>query len=441
MCGLRPLTAKKKKKMSWLARSIANSLHLDDDDDGAEENDVVPDRSNLDTSPTNHYQIPPPKDDRTQSPPEQLEENEFQSRGVKEDLTEFKQTLTRQFWGVASFLAPPPTTHDNQQGSSNNLDESGAPDQSDEEDPLDSGIGVSEMSRMGSNYYPLGSEENEGENGNGDYGEEEEEEEGLSAVGITDEVLAFASNIAHHPETWLDFPLDEEEDLDDFDMSDAQKEHALAIQHFAPRLAALRIELCPFHMSENYFWKIYFVLLHSRLNKLDADILSTPQVMEARAMWMQELHKQRKPESNWFERSTSYMNDHENVLQEDLVPTSSCRTPEIMSPRMYAAEPTTSTMTTDCETEKHPIESTEVQFIDKAVIVEKQVVAEDKNLLVGRSSKIQIPNYEDDYDDWPDEDSDLGRQNETAICVGNEDDISFSDLEDDDSVPMNPKVV
>lgn len=202
--------------MSWLARSIANSLHLDDDDDddGAEENDVVPDQSNLDTSPTNHYQIPPPKDDRTQSPPEQLEENEFQSRGVKEDLTEFKQTITRQFWGVASFLAPPPTTHDNQQGSSNNLDESGAPDQSDEEDPLDSGIGVSEMSRMGSNYYPLGSEENEGENGNGDYGEEEEEEEGLSAVGITDEVLAFASNIAHHPETWLDFPLDEEEDLD-----------------------------------------------------------------------------------------------------------------------------------------------------------------------------------------------------------------------------------
>jgi len=34
------------------------------------------------------------------------------------------------------------------------------------------------------------------------------------AVGITDEVLAFARNIAMHPETWLDFPLDEEEDLD-----------------------------------------------------------------------------------------------------------------------------------------------------------------------------------------------------------------------------------
>jgi hypothetical protein len=64
----------------------------------------------------------------------------------------------------------------------------------------------------------------------------------------------------------------------DFDMSDAQQEHTLAIQHLAPRLAALRIELCPCHMTESYFWKVYFVLLHSRLKKHDADNLSTPQV-------------------------------------------------------------------------------------------------------------------------------------------------------------------
>ena len=47
-----------------------------------------------------------------------------------------------------------------------------------------------------------------------DEGEEKEEElEGDCAVGVTEEVLAFARNIAMHPETWLDFPLDEEEDL------------------------------------------------------------------------------------------------------------------------------------------------------------------------------------------------------------------------------------
>ena len=40
------------------------------------------------------------------------------------------------------------------------------------------------------------------------------EEHGFGGVGITDEVLAFARNIGMHPETWLDFPIDEEEDLD-----------------------------------------------------------------------------------------------------------------------------------------------------------------------------------------------------------------------------------
>lgn len=38
------------------------------------------------------------------------------------------------------------------------------------------------------------------------------------AVGLTNEVVAFANSIAVHPETWLDFPLPEEED-DDGDFS------------------------------------------------------------------------------------------------------------------------------------------------------------------------------------------------------------------------------
>lgn len=34
------------------------------------------------------------------------------------------------------------------------------------------------------------------------------------AVGLTNEVVAFANSIAVHPETWLDFPLPEDEDDD-----------------------------------------------------------------------------------------------------------------------------------------------------------------------------------------------------------------------------------
>lgn len=66
--------------------------------------------------------------------------------------------------------------------------------------------------------------------------------------------------------------------LADFDMSDAQQEHALAVERLVPRLAALRMELCPGYMSETCFWKIYFVLLHPRLDQHDAEVLSTPQV-------------------------------------------------------------------------------------------------------------------------------------------------------------------
>ncbi|CAK9167534.1 unnamed protein product, partial [Ilex paraguariensis] len=39
------------------------------------------------------------------------------------------------------------------------------------------------------------------------------EDQIVDVVGITEEVLAFARNIAHHPETWLDFLLSEEKDI------------------------------------------------------------------------------------------------------------------------------------------------------------------------------------------------------------------------------------
>ncbi|CAD6342759.1 unnamed protein product [Miscanthus lutarioriparius] len=63
-------------------------------------------------------------------------------------------------------------------------------------------------------------------------------------------------------------------------MTDAQQDHALAVESLAPELADLRIELCPSHMSEGCFWKIYFVLLHPKLRKDDAEILSTAQLKQ-----------------------------------------------------------------------------------------------------------------------------------------------------------------
>lgn len=61
-------------------------------------------------------------------------------------------------------------------------------------------------------------------------------------------------------------------------MTDARQDHALAVESVAPELSDLRIEHF-FHISEGCFWKIYFVLLHPKLRKEDAVLLSTPQVI------------------------------------------------------------------------------------------------------------------------------------------------------------------
>ncbi|KAM3688499.1 hypothetical protein ACJW31_10G154800 [Castanea mollissima] len=405
--------------MSWLARSLANSLRIDDDDDDTdandedEENDVASEYPNdSDPSPSSTTKL------SHQDNNGGLESEEAQSRGVKEDLSELKLTLTRQLWGVASFLAPPP------------------PPSSSSQSQPSSPSAHSDLRRLRfDDRAEISKKMNADSFGSEMEPESDLEERGFGGVGITDEVLAFARNIGMHPETWLDFPIDEEEDLDDFDMSKAQQEHVLAIQYLAPRLAALRIELCPCHMSESYFWKVYFVLLHSRLNKHDADILSTPQVVAARSMWMQELQKQTKEETGWFSRSTSYAKGRANALEEDFDP---------IPGSTFASKHTSSSMATDFETEKYPVESTELQFIDKSVIAEKTVIKTgNKDSPVGPSSKPPVQNFEDDEDEWPEEDSDFGAYSGTAYCMGNEDDISFSDLEDvdDGRVPIKTKMV
>ena len=132
-------------------------------------------------------------------------------------------------------------------------------------------------------------------------------------------------------------------------------------------------------------------------------------------------------------------------MHGDLIPSSSSYFAfETLSPRTYTSEPASS-ITTDYETEKHPVESTDMPFVDKSVIEEKPVsYTEDKDHLVSTSSKILIPTFEDDEIDWPeDDDSQFGGYSGAAICVENEEDISFSDLEDvdDSTTPTKSKIV
>lgn len=468
--------------MSWFARSLASSLRATDEEHDDEE-------------------------DREEEEDEE-EESRRHGRGMKEDLSELTKSFTKQLWGVASFLAPPPATsiHDADpslrysptsvsnpdpypsfEGNSQQVDSLNRIENSSSGSPTENAQGLTGirsdlaeirgsvktgLSRFSSNKAVHGisklastlltfKEESEGEEfreaESGDFEEEEEnlgalEEEGdsrafeeeesfKSAVGITDEVLTFARNISMHPETWLDFPLfDDEDDTDDFNLSDIQKEHALAIERLAPRLAALRIELCPGFMSEGRFWKIYFVLLHSRLNKQDALLLSTPQIVEARVLLMQELQNRTKVQTGKSRSDMAYSEEkrtpfppeekfsNQSILSNKNVKTGSFKIVSLQSATSVAANDF------QRDDQLSAISSQKQIFNDQCCAPREDSLFQNKNVLSGtvKLSDLQYQE-EEEVDDWLEEEP-VGEDVPacTTARLGDEEDVSFSDLEDED---------
>ncbi|XVF59228.1 hypothetical protein PTKIN_Ptkin07bG0259000 [Pterospermum kingtungense] len=434
--------------MSWLARSIANSLRLDEDDD---------DHSNASPNPKPESDPNPIRSSPSHSHSSSSDPNT--PRGVKEDLSELTKTLTSQFWGVASFLAPPPPHSSDQQPYHAEEEEKSLRPPSD--DPhelsdealiagirsdlseiggkfktgiskLSNNIGVSEFTKIASNFLQFGSE-----------GESLEEFESGNVVGLTEEVVAFARDITMHPDTWLDFPVPDDADFDDFDMSDAQQEHALAVEHLVPRLAALRIELCPGYMSEGCFWKIYFVLLHPRLNKHDAELLSTPQIVEARAMLMQGIQYRAKVNTTEGHSQSDTSNIMADLPCDESLSVLSPTQTKPLPLKASGTEVAAIAVPIEVETEKHPVQSTEIQVVDKSVIEEEPMKMTKHQHSTSGSSGVSIEKFEDDGDEWlKEETSEVVGTSATTIPLGNDEDVSFSDLEDDDDdVPISYKKV
>jgi len=79
----------------------------------------------------------------------------------------------------------------------------------------------------------------------------------------------------------------------------------------------------------------------------------------------------------------------------------------------------------EIEIEKHPIQVTEVAVVDKSVI--KEELPKDHS----ETSNILQDAFDNDIDDWFDEEADLAGH--PTIHIGDEEDVSFSDLEEDDA--------
>ncbi|PWA75981.1 BSD-like protein [Artemisia annua] len=333
--------------MSWLARSIANTLNLDDDKNNNSPNEG----------------------------------------GIKQDLSDLTQTLTQ---GITSFISPGPSD-----GIRRDFAEIGGKFRTSISN-LSNNLHVADFTKLASHLLHLDSDS---------------DSDGDDVVGVTDEVVVFVKDVVMHPQTWLDFPLPHNEN-EDFKLSDVQQEHVLAVERLVPGLSALRIELCPGYMSESSFWKIYFVLLHPRLERHAAELLSTHEILKVRATLTHEL------------KNRPYALSNEEPPGSNL---SSGNLPDSVPLEVSAMETCTPAVSTDTGTVKHPSHSDEIPIVDKSQIQEEPH---------------DTAKAEDDTDDWLKEESSEIVSSRVTIPIGNDEDVSFSDFEDDDddgNIPIHYK--
>ncbi|XP_027337627.1 uncharacterized protein LOC113851362 [Abrus precatorius] len=105
--------------------------------------------------------------------------------------------------------------------------------------------------------------------------EEEEEEEEESIYGITEELINHIKSFTL--DTFKNFPLRDEDEgtygeetqssstIVRKDLSQWQERHAILILSRVKEISQLRYVLCPRHLKENKFWKIYFKLARSHV--------------------------------------------------------------------------------------------------------------------------------------------------------------------------------
>lgn len=160
------------------------------------------------------------------------------------------------------------------------------------------------------------------------------------------------------------------------------------------------------------------------------------QIVEARAMLSYELKKgaNEKQESDPSGSGTIYAKGIADSTKEQHLSVPPSVQSDLVPPHASTIRSAPQPAAVDLETEKHTVQSSEIQIIDKPVI-EEGPLKETKfqQPLSNSSSKVADEKYEDDADDWlKEETSEIDGVGETSIPIENDEDVSFSDLEDDD---------
>ncbi|KAK9213196.1 hypothetical protein WN943_002583 [Citrus x changshan-huyou] len=310
--------------------------------------------------------------------------------GVKEELSVLGENIGRQLRGVAAFLAPPPITESQSQsrpsdsptlqGIRDDLVEIGGSFKSGLS-LLSGNKAVAGFSKLASNLLQFRNQD--------DYGEEFD-----GVAGITGEVVEFVKEISLRSECWTDFPLSLD---DDFEMSDAQREHAFSVERLVPSFTDLRISLCP-HLGDNRFWMIYFILLLPRLNEEDFELLSTPKARTSIHMLSR----------LFFSKFYLHIIATRNMLLQKLQTTRNVQV---------------GNNTSDASQKSSEIGETQEENIGSR---EKDVTK-----IVNATKDLEIED-EENTEQWLEEDdTDTGFSVSTRKEIHHEEDVSFSDLEDE----------
>lgn len=102
-------------------------------------------------------------------------------------------------------------------------------------------------------------------------------------------------------------------------------------------------------------------------------------------------------------------------------------------------EEPSSDITPERESEKFSISTTDVEIVDKSVIEEELAVKNDSRTSAVES-KLRFEADDDEVDEWPDDEpaEEVGAASHRT-SLGREEDVSFSDLEDDEDDDANKR--
>ncbi|XP_010257918.1 PREDICTED: uncharacterized protein LOC104597864 [Nelumbo nucifera] len=109
----------------------------------------------------------------------------------------------------------------------------------------------------------------------------------LEKFGVTQELREFVKGITIN--TFQDFPIEDEPEIPDVptvsnvrkDLTEWQERHATLVLSTVKEISRLRYQLCPRHMKERKFWRIYFILVSSHVTPYEKRYMEELKLKEA----------------------------------------------------------------------------------------------------------------------------------------------------------------